>query len=321
MTELRWPWLAALLAVGVLVLLVRWARRRTDATGLPVAHVARLRALPRYRTLARRELAVSAAATVGVLLLLAGTVLLAARPTKAVYVAPDRSGRDIMLCLDVSASMDPWNQQVVQTFRQLLTRLNGERLGLTIFSGSSVNVFPLTDDYEYIGTELDEAEQAFESKEWEFFIGAEAVVPRASQTGDGLMSCLDRFGPAQEGRGRAVILASDNDPLGEGIFTLPEAADEAVRSEVVLYALGTPDMEPDNATEFDDAAETTGGRMAVLAEDGTVDDLIRGIEQLERTRLEPRPTDLQVDDPRGAVGVAAAGLVVLLGAGFVGRRR
>ncbi|MFA6299667.1 MAG: VWA domain-containing protein, partial [Nocardioides sp.] len=247
--------------------------------------------------------------------------LLAARPAREVVVEPDRNGRDIMLCLDVSASMDPWNRQVVASFGQLLDELNGERIGLTIFSGLSVSVFPLTDDYDYVRSKLDEAEGAFSGGNLSFFTGTEADAERASQAGDGLMSCLQRFDVTREDRGRAIVLATDNDPLGTGLFVLPEAAAEAARDDVVVYAIGTPNMTSDRATELADAAAATGGEMSVVEDEGSVDGLVRGIQQIERDRLRPIPTGVQVDEPLVPFGVAVAGLVVLLGGALLGRRR
>ena len=225
-----------------------------------------------------------------------------------------------MLCLDVSASMDEWNRQVVDSFRNLLAELNGERIGLTIFSGTPVAVFPLTDDYEYVSDKLDQAERAFAESDWSYFGGVEAP-KRASQTGDGLVSCLARFEDTDDGRGRAVVLATDNDVVGTGIFTLPEAAEEAVRNDVVLYGIGTPDMGDEAAAELDEAARTTGGRLSVVQDDGSAADLVRAIQQLDRARLRPRPAGIAVDDPAAAIGLAAAGLAVLLGGAVLGRRR
>lgn len=324
MSDLRWPLLAVSLAALTLGLLLLWARRprsRADADAVLVAHTARLRSLPRFRALARREQVVAGLATLGAAAMVVGTVLLAARPTRPVTIEPDRNGRDIMLCLDVSASMDRWNLQVVASFRELLSELDGERLGLTIFSGSSVAIFPLTDDYEYVADRLDEAEAAFADGDFDYFTGAEAKARRASQAGDGLMSCLARFEESGEQRGRAVVLASDNDPLGEGIFVLREAAQEAVRDEVVLYGVGTPNMTAGRAREFADAATATGGEMTVVEDDGAVDDLVRAIQRLERERLESRATGVAVDDPATAFWITLGGLVLLLGAALLGRRR
>nr|WP_227464512.1 VWA domain-containing protein [Nocardioides lijunqiniae] len=250
-----------------------------------------------------------------------GAILLSARPARPVVVEPDRNGRDIVLCLDVSGSMDRWNRQVVESFRQLLDGLNGERLGLTIYSGLSISVFPLTDDYDFVRSKLDEAEAAFSSEDYDYFVGTEAVEERASQTGDGIMSCLQRFDVEHDDRGRAVVLATDNDPLGQGIFTVEEAAGEARRDDVVVYGIGTPGMRPERATELADATATTGGFMSVVEDTGGVDDVVRGIQEIERDRLRPIPTGVEIDEPAVPFGIAVAGFVVLLGGALLGRRR
>jgi Ca-activated chloride channel homolog len=320
--DLRWPWLAIGLTLLLLVLLVRWLRRSGQPAGaLPVAHTARLRALPRYRTLARQELVLATLCTIGALLLVAGAVLLAARPVRVVWAEPDRNGRDIQLCLDVSASMDKWNREVVDSFQQIVTQLSGERLGLTIFSGAAAAVFPLTDDYEFVRTKLTEAERAFRTADYDYFVGAETVVRRASQAGDGLVSCVQRLGQ-DNARGRAVVLASDNDPLGRAVFTLHEAAEHAVRQDVVVYGIGTPDLEdePTRAAEFAAAVELTGGRLSILQQDSEATAVVEGIQRLERARLKPVPTGTTVDDPEAPFWLASAGLVVLLFGSLMRRR-
>jgi Ca-activated chloride channel family protein len=314
--DLKWPSLPLplLAAVGVLLLVVAF-RRRGPVDALLVAHTERLRALPRYRTLARRELLTGALLTLGALVLVVGAVLLAARPIRVEVTQPDPGARDIELCLDVSASMDPWNRQVVDGFGRIVEDLAGERMGLTIFSGNAVTVFPVTDDYEFILERLEEAETAFRTTDYDYFVGAEARGERASQIGDGLVSCVQRFDEEnRDGRGRAVVLASDNDPVGEEIFTLDEAAQHSVREGVVVYGIGTPDLAaaPARATPFASAVESTGGSLAILGGDDQVDDVVAGIQRLERSRVERAPGATVLDDPAPAFWVTAAGLMLLL---------
>ena len=331
--ELKWPWLAVLLAVAVPALLVWWWwRRPRPGQALLVAHSDRLRRLPRFRRLARRQMAVTALRTVGALVLVAGAVLLAARPIRVEVIEPDRSARDIQLCLDVSGSMAEWNLQIVGEFRELAEQLSGERIGLTIFNASAVTVFPLTDDYEYIDARLAEAEKAFRGDGYGWFVGTlplrrigDQLVPdptSASQIGDGLASCLERFDDTAEARGRAVPLASDNDPVGPPVFTLDEAVGQALRENVVVYGMGPPDLveKPDDAAGFEAATSSTGGTLALLEEQTNVDDAVAGIQRLERARIDRAPQATELDDPAAALGLAVAGFVLLLGASLVRRR-
>jgi Ca-activated chloride channel family protein len=331
--ELKWPWLAALLMGVVLALLFLWLRRPSRPhDSLLVAHSNRLRQLPRYRWLARRQMVITALRTAGALVLIAGAILLASRPIRVEVAEPDRSARDIQLCLDVSPSMYDWNLQIVEEFRELVKQLSGERIGLTIFNASSVTVFPLTDDYEFMADRLNEAEDAFRTREYQYFVGTlplrrigDQLVPdpsSASQIGDGLASCLQRFDPTAEARGRAVVLASDNDPLGRPLFSLEEAVGQALRDNVVVYGIGPPDLaeKPERASGFDAAATATGGTLALLQEETNVDDVVAGIQRLERSRLEQAPRATELDDPEVAFAIACAGFALLIGATLVGRR-
>lgn len=327
MMDLKWPWLPGLLGVLVVVVLLvaaLWSRRRSAA--IPVAHTERLRVLPRYRALGRRQLVLSGVRTVAALLLVTGAILLASRPVKVVITEPDRTARDIELCLDVSGSMDKWNRQVVDGFRQIVAELAGERMGLTIFSGAAVTVFPITDDYEFIRDRLDEAEKAFRTRDFDYVTGAETPDARASQVGDGLVSCVQRFDrggqPGQEDRGRAVVLATDNDPVGRSIFSLEEAAEESIRKGVTVYGIGTPDLieAPDRLSSFKSATESTGGALALLGEETSVEEVVAGIQRLDRARIAQAPRGTEVDDPDAALLLCLVGVAALLAAALIGRR-
>ena len=82
------------------------------------------------------------------------------RPATDRQLERDVRNRDVMLCLDVSASMNELDAIVLRQFAELAAGLRGERIGLTIFNGSAITVFPLTDDAEFIEATLEEAATA-----------------------------------------------------------------------------------------------------------------------------------------------------------------
>jgi uncharacterized protein with von Willebrand factor type A (vWA) domain len=84
-----------------------------------------------------------------VLAVVLGAVV-AARPIAQKTIQPVSTNRDIMLCLDVSGSMTDVDKEIVSIFDKLADGFKGERVGLTIFNSSAVQVFPLTDDYRFI---------------------------------------------------------------------------------------------------------------------------------------------------------------------------
>ncbi len=72
------------------------------------------------------------------------------------------SGIEIMLALDVSNSMlakdldDKRNRLEVAKLgiTQLLKKLKGDRVGVVVFAGAAYNYIPITNDYDYVKTEM-----------------------------------------------------------------------------------------------------------------------------------------------------------------------
>ena len=55
-----------------------------------------------------------------------------------------------MLCLDVSGSMKELDENILRHFVRIAEGLPGDRIGLTIWNGAAISVFPLTEDAEYV---------------------------------------------------------------------------------------------------------------------------------------------------------------------------
>src|SRR5690606_16703724 len=152
--ELKWTWLVIVLVLATVAWILLWSfpspLNRAPRSALPVAHAARLRRIPRYRVLAARRRTEMALRVAAVLVLIAGCILRSGRLVETKTHQGENTNRDIMLCLDVSGSMIDYDAQVVEEFQRITEGLEGERIGLTIWSGVAVTVFPLTDDYEFI---------------------------------------------------------------------------------------------------------------------------------------------------------------------------
>src|SRR3546814_13520676 len=88
--------------------------------------------------------------TAAVLFLIVGSILLAGRLVETRTHQAENSNRDIMLFLDVPGSMTTYDAQLLAEFKRIAQGLEGERIGLTIWRGVAVTVFPLTDDYDLV---------------------------------------------------------------------------------------------------------------------------------------------------------------------------
>jgi len=309
---------AALIAVGV-GLLVGLRRRRADAAAdaAPIARAERLRALPSFRQAVRRR----ALALAGLLALASVTVLLAgvvaARPMSSQTIQPVNTSRDIMLCLDVSGSMSDVDVEVLTVFDELLDGFEGERIGLTIFNSSAVQIFPLTDDYDFVREHLQRIRESFDYAEGipEHWVGT-LNGSGASLIGDGLASCAVGFDHEGDERSRSIILATDNEVNGASIVTLEEAAAYAASKQVRVFALNPVEgKDAGPSAELIAAAEATGGAAFGLRETTTVDDIVAQVQEQEATELRGQAQVVWSDQPNlwiVLLVLPVLGLVVVL---------
>jgi Ca-activated chloride channel family protein len=324
--ELMWWWLLPPAAVAVCA--AWWAARRTDgnanARRRPVAHADRLTLLPEYQAALRRHRRRLAVALLACAALLASTAVAAARPIGVATTRPEQHNRDIMLCLDTSGSMSSADAAVVDVFSRLAAEFDGERIGLTIFDSTAIQVFPLTDDYHYAQEQLKLARDAFDGKPGSSgFLDGTWSGRGSSLIGDGLASCLNSFPrtAGQAPRSRSVVLATDNFLSGEPIMTLGEAAALARDSAVRVYALNPGDLDygagPDQpGAQLRAAAESTGGAYYALDNPEAVPGVVRGVEETEKAALRGAPRAVVSDEPGLPLTAALLSGLVLAAAGW-----
>ena len=218
-------WLAA---VPVLALFLVWAyraRRRALAqfTAEPLAD----RLARSVRPVARRWKAV---------LLVTGAlfaVLAWAQPRWGFeWRQVKRKGVDIFVLLDVSRSMlteDVRPNRLTQAkfaVEDLLTKLQGDRVGLIVFAGTAFVQCPLTVDYDAFRLTLRDA-------------GPKLIPRGGTAIGAALRTALKGF-EAGEGRDRAVVLITDGEETeGEAL----PAAEELAQAGVRIFTIGVGTVE------------------------------------------------------------------------------
>jgi Ca-activated chloride channel family protein len=321
-----------LLPLGVVVLavvvVIFWRRHEGAARLIPVAHAERLTALPAYRKAVRQRRAWLLTALAAVAVLGLSLLTAAARPVTEGTSIPERLNRDIMLCLDVSGSMLDTDEAIVTVFSKLVGNFKGERIGLTIFDSSSVMVFPLTDDYEFVAEELNVAQKALspDAGSFEYFAGTYEM-PGSSLIGDGLASCAKGFpaSGAEEERSRSIILATDNMLAGKPIFTLAEATTLTAKAKIRVYALNPNDYGQNSlfgaaAENLKKAATATGGAYYALESESAVASIVGKVQATEAATLKGAPQKTLLDHPGWPLGLALLSVLVLGAAGWRLRR-
>lgn len=247
----------------------------------------------------RRKRAIYNIFSVIVLLAILGGIIsggaLLARPHTVEKKQEERYARDIMLCLDVSTSVDYLNEKLMDELIDTVNNLKGERFGIIIFNTSPVLLSPLTDDYEFIIEQLRNIQKALDARMkfdqfgtftddylyWSEYISGGTLVGNeergSSLIGDGLASTVYNFSQNEKERTRIVILTTDNDVYGDEMFDLPEAADICKKNDIIVYGVGTKEMLKKDRDEMQQAVEKTGGRFYLEEESGSFGQIVDNI--------------------------------------------
>lgn len=305
--DLKWPLLLLLLLVVLPVaygLLMRFLPDPEPPEGLPIAHAARLRALPRFRELARQQLVLAQVQLVAVGLVLVGAVWLAARPMHTEIVdKPARPG-DLVLCVDLTPGARLGAIEALAGARALLPVLREEplRVGMQGFQTSTGELIALTDDLALADAKIQETQETLAD------LGAAGSTQPA--TGDGLVTCAKTFDAPKAERGRAVVLIGSGTSTGS-VLSVAEAAALARDRDVTVYTVPVGASDAGRA-DLKAAAELTGGQMIAGAEPLDV------VWTRESVRLDPPPRPVRQDGPVVPTVIVLLGLGGLLLAGVRG---
>ena len=337
---MRFWWLIpVVLAVVVVATVVGWmlARRAGVRSGKKgwVANTGYLRGLPKYQALVRRTRASLAIAFVCFLIAVIATSVSAGAPVDR-YVKHDKSAsRDIVLCLDSSGSMLPYDSKIGGAFRQIISHFEGERISLQLWDAYSMTMFPLTDDYDMATDVLQDMSVTIDtgliqvggklSGTRELFEYLEPVLDEnqevSSLVGDGLASCIMGFDHNDKQRSRTILLATDNEVYGEGVYDLSEAIEFAKKQGVTVTALypGSDTNLGYQAQQLRDEVRKTGGDFYDASSPSAVDSVVRQIEAEQKEELDSAGKMVETDRPGAALGWTLVGVVSLLGLLAFGR--
>ena len=193
-----------------------------------------------------------AALTLGALLFLTVALVGPRYGTKMRQV--ERQGVDLLIALDVSKSMQAEDvapsrlRRARREIKQLLSKLDGDRVGLIVFAGDAFLQCPLTTDYaamrlfldvagpDLVGTPGTEFQSAWRAAEAAFEANARGT---------------EDLGP----RAQALLFVSDGEDHAGGISTITERAREA---GVALFAAGVGTSEGGPIPLYNDSGQQTG---------------------------------------------------------------
>ncbi|MFD2110890.1 VWA domain-containing protein [Thiorhodococcus fuscus] len=317
MIQLDWPWVLAALP---LPLLARFLPRATEEAGaalrLPFYRRLALETAHRPGRMSRWRVAVAAFAWVFL-------VLAAARPQwVGDPIGLPIAGRDLMLAVDISGSMEQDDYElnghavsrlaaVQAVASRFIERRAEDRLGLILFGSQAYLQTPMTFDAETVATMLREA-----------VVG---LAGRETAIGDAIALAVKRLRDQPEGN-RVLILLTDGENTAGALDPIA-AAKLAAQAGVRIYTIGigggdvgirTPfgmrlvrqgsDFDPSTLKEI---AKIGGGRFFAATNREQLESIYAELD-----RLEPNQRDERTYRPQRALFVWPAALALMLATGL-----
>ena len=270
------PWVLILGAIltAAVCLTAFFLKRKSDRTArLKAANTARLKNTAIYKRKLLEAKIFRLLSYSGIIIALIGATILTARPYKRDVIKDTVNRRDIFLCIDISSSNYAGVEELVGAFKETVSGLDGDRIGISLFNTSSIQYVPMTDDYDFVLRRLEALETylaaqqefmtTYASKYESVYDIPEAERPRyeelnrilatfdsgvtagyelkgTSAIGEGLASCLFSFPElTQEERTRIIIFLTDNQPelLDVPLVTLDEAAKMCQFDKVIVFGI------------------------------------------------------------------------------------
>ena len=251
------------------------------------------------------------------------SVVLTARIIKIDKLEKELYNRDIFLCMDASRSVSDLNSGLTESLKEIVKNLHGERFGISIFNTSSVVLSPLTDDYNYINSILDDLHTSFDvsrgvgeySSYYDQYTLSGTIVGNAERgssiIGDGLASCVYNFPNLEEDRTRIIIFSTDNELAGKEIYTLSEAAKLAKKNKIIVYGIAPSTIFPTDMLTMKLAVESTGGKYYTEGTDATVKDIVNEIEKTGKSLMKSKTENRIIDYPEVPFVLLMVSVIVL----------
>ena len=159
----------------------------------------------------------------------------------------EQEGVEVMVALDVSRSMLAQDIKPDRLSRakmevaDLMARLDGDEIGLVLFSGASFVQFPLTSDYATARTFLDAARP-------------EVISRPGTALADALRTAMSGFDANRASQKVIVLITDGEDHEGDAGAMAELAAEQGI--QVYTIGFGSPEGEP--IPEYDGLGQVTG---------------------------------------------------------------
>ncbi len=321
--ELIFPFflfICAGIVAGAAIALIFLIRGKKYTGGSRSANNAYVKKLPQYKVLMLEFNLLRALAVIGIIIVLIGATILLCKPVKISSQTEEIHNRDIIIGFDVSTSLDSVSSKLCEQLKDFVSGLKGERFGIVIFNGQAVRTVPLTDDYDYVISELEHLKRSIDAGINIFFsddldelsayrFAGTSSDRGSSLIGDGLASCLYSFPDFEEDpdRSRLIVLVTDNDVLGEEIVTVDQACQLCSYKGVKVFGLAPFFVA--NEEEFEASIKSTGGKYYNTRDKHAIDDIIEAVQDTDVSATFKTKTDIR-DVPQVFIILLLAGTAI-----------
>ena len=313
--ELMYPFV---LIVGILFLIilifVNLKKKSTYENGKKVANTQFVKEMPYYQEVMKKYKKLTSTIKILCIISMVMSLLLLARPCTIDASENPQYSRDIILCMDVSDSVNELNEELV-------------------YNTAPIVYCPLTDDYDYIIETLDNLQKNFAARNSFLkkgtisgndnvyyateYIQAGTLVGNeirgSSIIGDGLATAITNFGDLSEERTRIIIFSTDNELYGKELITLEEAGKMCKDREITVFGIAPSTILGNNKIIMKNAVEETGG-IYYTEGDNNVSDIVKNIEQKGKSLIKGKKETKMVDKPElpfAILLISTTGLFVL----------
>jgi Ca-activated chloride channel family protein len=221
------------------------------------------------------------------------SAILIARPQATSRSTSSINGIDIMLAVDISRSMEETDiqpsrieasQRVIKNF---IKQIEGDRVGMYFFLGSSAQMAPLTYDYEIIDFYADK-------------LTDESIIyltpgGYGTAVGDAIVYGTEKF---QHDIDRTKVLIVITDAESDSGLELDTATEYAKNKGVKVYPVFVNSKEnSEHRQQFEKVAEISGTQMFQAKSESDMQEIVNSIRNEERTEFEQVVSEVKIDKP------------------------
>lgn len=322
--EIMYPEIIIFALIFALLLLFVKRKEKNFKNGVIVANTKYVKNTKYYKNILTKYKIYSVLIKIICIALILISAVLTARYYTIYNFGEEINNRDIVLCMDISSSVNDLNKDLINSMKNTVSKLKTERFGVVVFDSMPMSVVPLTTDYNYVLYTLDKMNKSLNTKynpfsttgsvERDFlFAGVKSTTGDEergySLVSDGLSFCASSFKDKE--RTKIIILTTDNNVVGNGITTLEDAKNYCKTNNIKVFSVGTKDIYEENKDELVNLSAETGGEYYDF-KDYSISDIAKKISSTEKDTIVKTNTTYVRDFPDKILPLILIMLPILL---------